>query len=123
VVSVAQTHLGKTFVVTGVMTPLFQTSAGCGAPAVRRREIKQLLHQADESLPGRWLATADAAFAADRDRDEPLLPSRVGPHNCVGSQLAYGEMPLIFATLIWSWIRERCRAEIGWGAGGLDSVG
>jgi hypothetical protein len=88
---------------------------------VRRRQIKPPFHPADESLPGRWLATPDAAFAADRD--EPLPPSRVGPHNCIGSQLAYAGMPLILATLIRSWIRPRCRAEIDSGAGAWNPVG
>ncbi|KAK9781105.1 putative Fatty acid synthase beta subunit hexB [Seiridium cardinale] len=55
-------------------------------------------HRADEFLPQRWLG--DPEFAGDRR--EVSQPFSVGPRNCIGRQLAYAEMRLILAKILWN---------------------
>lgn len=47
---------------------------------------------------------AGAAFAADRR--EASQPFSVGPRNCIGRQLAYAEIRLILAKLLWNFDLE-----------------
>lgn len=54
-------------------------------------------HRPDEFLPQRWLG--DREFA--HDRREASQPFSVGPRNCIGRQLAYTEMRLILAKILW----------------------
>ena len=53
----------------------------------------------DSFLPERWLADRQGRFAADEKAVfEPFL---VGPQNCLGKTLAWAEMKLILAKLLW----------------------
>lgn len=54
-------------------------------------------HRPDEFLPQRWLG--DPEFA--NDRREASQPFSIGPRNCIGRQLAYAEMRLILAKVLW----------------------
>jgi averantin hydroxylase len=76
---------------------LFQTSVALQLYAACRSSSN--FHRADEFLPERWLAGANPAFAADRR--EASQPFSIGPRNCIGRQLAYAEMRLILAKILW----------------------
>jgi averantin hydroxylase len=54
-------------------------------------------HQAGEFLPQRWLG--DVGFA--KDRRSAWQPFSVGIRNCIGRQLAYAEMRLVLARIVW----------------------
>ncbi|KAK3693167.1 cytochrome P450 [Podospora appendiculata] len=55
----------------------------------------------DEFIPERWVEDGrDPKF--DNDRREALQPFSVGPRNCIGKNLAYVEMRLILARLVWN---------------------
>lgn len=57
-----------------------------------------------EFHPERWLPEADARFAND---DKAIFePFMVGPRNCMGRKLAWAELNLILAKLIWSFDLE-----------------
>ena len=64
-----------------------------------------------EFLPQRWLA--DPEFA--HDRRAASQPFSVGPRNCIGRQLAYAEMRLILARILW-----RFDMELDWGSMGSN---
>ncbi|KAH7142783.1 cytochrome P450 [Dactylonectria estremocensis] len=53
-------------------------------------------------VPERWLG--DPRF--DSDQKNALRPFSVGPRNCIGKNLAYAEMRLILARLIWNFHLE-----------------
>lgn len=55
-------------------------------------------HRASEFIPERWM-NEDAAFASDRR--EASQPFSYGPRNCIGRNLAYVEMKLVIASLLW----------------------
>jgi cytochrome P450 len=54
-------------------------------------------------LPERWLAKAresNSPFAADDQT--ALRPFSIGPRHCIGKNLAYLEMRLILARMVWA---------------------
>lgn len=55
-------------------------------------------------LPERWLPDAPSRYAAD-DR-EFYHPFNVGPRNCLGKNLAWAEMNLIFAKTVLAFDME-----------------
>jgi averantin hydroxylase len=59
-------------------------------------------HRPDEFLPQRWLG--DVQFADD-DR-AVLQPFSIGPRNCIGRSLAYAEMRLILAKILFNFDLE-----------------
>ncbi|KAK6213619.1 trichothecene C-15 hydroxylase (cytochrome P450) [Colletotrichum tabaci] len=64
----------------------------------------------DSFIPERWLN--DPRFAGDR-RDG-FQPFTVGPMNCIGRNLAYAEMRLILARLIWNFDMTLAEDSKGW---------
>ncbi|EHK24114.1 uncharacterized protein TRIVIDRAFT_190955 [Trichoderma virens Gv29-8] len=52
----------------------------------------------DSFIPERWLG--DARFSSDPR--EVLQPFSYGPRNCIGKNLAYAEMRLILAKILWN---------------------
>ncbi|KAL4865135.1 putative sterigmatocystin biosynthesis P450 monooxygenase stcF [Aspergillus spectabilis] len=54
-------------------------------------------HRPDEFRPERWQGNGEFA----NDRRETSQPFSIGPRNCIGRQLAYAEMRLILAHLLW----------------------
>jgi len=55
-------------------------------------------HRPEEFLPQRWLG--DVEFADDNRA--VFQPFSVGPRNCVGRNLAYAEMRLILAKVLYN---------------------
>ncbi|KAL2154606.1 hypothetical protein VTH82DRAFT_3282 [Thermothelomyces myriococcoides] len=58
----------------------------------------------DKFLPERWLdETGPMGLRFDKSRQGAFQPFSVGPRNCIGKNLAYVEMRLILARLIWNY--------------------
>ena len=67
-------------------------------------------HKASEFVPERWLPEAQTNpdspyFNDNRDARQPF---NVGPRNCVGRNLAYHEMRLILAKVLFSYDLKLC---------------
>ncbi|KIW99581.1 uncharacterized protein Z518_11320 [Rhinocladiella mackenziei CBS 650.93] len=67
-------------------------------------------YRPDDFLPERYLSDSDPARDPDDvpahlfedDNKEVVQPFSVGPRNCVGKNLAYGELRIILSKLLWS---------------------
>ncbi|EKG21786.1 Cytochrome P450 [Macrophomina phaseolina MS6] len=59
---------------------------------------------ADRFVPERWLDDAPAQFA--RDRKEVVQPFSVGARDCIGRNLAWLELRLVIANLLWRFDME-----------------
>jgi cytochrome P450 len=64
----------------------------------------------DEYIPERWLD--DPRFVNDAKR--ALAPFSIGPRDCVGKNLAYAEMRLILARLLWNFDIRLDPKSAGW---------
>ncbi|KAF3764261.1 trichothecene C-15 hydroxylase [Cryphonectria parasitica EP155] len=64
----------------------------------------------DSFIPERWLG--DARFA--NDKREASQPFSHGPRNCVGKNLAYAEMRLIMARIIWNFDIVLAEPNVDW---------
>ncbi|KAK1982658.1 cytochrome P450 [Colletotrichum cereale] len=64
----------------------------------------------DLFIPERWLD--DPRFAGDKK--EMFQPFAVGLRNCIGRNLAYGEMRLILARVIWNFDMRLAEESRGW---------
>ncbi|KAK1707539.1 cytochrome P450 ClCP1, partial [Colletotrichum acutatum] len=64
----------------------------------------------DSFIPERWLD--DARFSGDKK--EAFQPFSVGPRNCIGRNLAYAEMRLILARMIWNFDMKLSEESRGW---------
>ncbi|KAM0260151.1 hypothetical protein ACHAQJ_002916 [Trichoderma viride] len=66
--------------------------------------------QVEDFIPERWLG--DPRF--ENDKRQIFTPFSVGPRNCIGKNLAYAEMRLILAKLIWNYDIELAEESAGW---------
>ncbi|CAG9982954.1 unnamed protein product [Clonostachys byssicola] len=64
----------------------------------------------DAFAPERWLG--DPRFAGDRI--QALQPFSVGPRNCIGKNLAYAEMRMILARIIWNFDLRLVEPDFNW---------
>ena len=64
----------------------------------------------DQFVPERWMG--DARYKDDRKK--ALQPFSTGPRNCIGLYLAYAEMRIILARLIWNFDMELCDESKNW---------
>ena len=71
------------------------TSVAMQQYAACRSELN--FHRPDKFLPERWLGEAEFKD----DRRNASQPFSVGIRNCIGRQLAYAEMRLTLARVIW----------------------
>lgn len=65
--------------------------------------------RADEYLPERWLGEE-----WEGDRRKACQPFSVGRRNCIGMNLAYAEMRVILARLVWGFDMELAEGSEGW---------
>ncbi|KAF7593379.1 hypothetical protein BBP40_011568 [Aspergillus hancockii] len=65
----------------------------------------------DEYIPERWLAN-EPGF--ENDQRSALQPFQVGPRNCIGRNLAYMEMRLLMALVLWNFDLELCPTSHNW---------
>ena len=63
--------------------------------------------QPDAFIPERWLVDpADTSSEFQNDKSQVLQPFSAGPRNCIGKNLAYSEMKLILARVVWNFDLE-----------------
>ncbi|KAI9659484.1 MAG: hypothetical protein M1821_001742 [Bathelium mastoideum] len=88
------------------------THVRIGQYAASRLEAN--FHRAEDFIPERWLNERNLIF--DNDQRMVFQPFSVGPRNCIGRNLAYAEMRLILAKLLWNFdltLDERKMEECG----------
>lgn len=61
-------------------------------------------------VPERWLG--DARYA--KDRREASQPFSIGPRNCIGRNLAYAEMRIILARMLFEFDLELMESSMSW---------
>ncbi|KUJ07971.1 cytochrome P450 [Mollisia scopiformis] len=66
-----------------------------------------------EFIPERWLGAPEF----NDDKKKVLQPFNVGPRNCLGRNLAYLEMRVVLARLVWGFDMEISEESIGWEKG------
>lgn len=73
-------------------------------------------HAPERYLPERWLpeAKTDPASPFFSDNREVLQPFSIGPRNCIGRNLAFAEMRVIIARLLWNFDIEICEESKDW---------
>ncbi|KAF4436462.1 cytochrome P450 [Fusarium austroafricanum] len=66
----------------------------------------------NDFIPERWLPDCDERFKSDQKlASQPFL---LGPRNCIGKNLAYHEIRLIMANVLWNFDIELCEESKGW---------
>ncbi|KAL5363325.1 cytochrome P450 [Aspergillus floccosus] len=65
----------------------------------------------DDFIPERWL---EGEHGFDNDRKSALQPFHVGPRNCIGRNLAYMEMRLLVALVLFRFDMELCPVSEDW---------
>jgi cytochrome P450 len=61
-------------------------------------------------IPERWLG--DPKYKDDKRK--VVQPFSVGPRNCIGQNLAYAEMGVILARILWNFDIGLCEESQGW---------
>ncbi|KAK0637910.1 Averantin hydroxylase [Lasiodiplodia hormozganensis] len=64
----------------------------------------------EEFIPERWLP----GTGYDDDRRDVVQPFSYGPRNCIGKTLAYQEMRIILAKILWNFDLKLCPESDGW---------
>lgn len=60
-------------------------------------------HRANEYIPERWLSEADGGSPEFANDDKAVFqPFSTGPRNCIGRNLAYAEMRVVMARLLFN---------------------
>ncbi|OTA76189.1 hypothetical protein M434DRAFT_402544 [Hypoxylon sp. CO27-5] len=87
--------------IAGVTVPE-KTVVGVHHLAAYHSELN--FHRAREFIPERWLpeSTTDPASPFYNDRRDVHRPFSFGPRDCIGRNLAYHEMRLIMARVLWN---------------------
>jgi len=64
----------------------------------------ELFHEAETFVPERWLSSVvdDKESPFHGDQRECVQPFSVGPRNCMGQHLAWAEMRLVLAKMLWT---------------------
>ncbi|TID15340.1 putative secreted glycosidase [Venturia nashicola] len=65
-----------------------------------------------EYIPERWIETDNPRFK--NDRRDVFKPFSAGPRNCVGQNLAYAEMKLILAKIVFNFDLELVGGDVDW---------
>lgn len=89
-------------------TSPLQTTIGVAHWALYHNE--KIFSKPFEFHPERWLG--DPAFADDHL--EALKPFHIGPRNCLGMNLAYAEMKMILAKVIWNFDLQLAAQSKDW---------
>jgi len=75
----------------------------------------QNFHKADTYIPERWLPSSKDTTSPFYNDDKAVLqPFSLGPRNCIGRNLAYAEMRMIFARMLWNFDMELCGESAFW---------
>ncbi|XHG05829.1 hypothetical protein AWENTII_009043 [Aspergillus wentii] len=73
-------------------------------------------HSPDRFIPERWSpeAKSDPSSPFFSDNRDVLQPFSVGPRNCIGRNLAYTEMRVILARVLWNFELELQQDSLKW---------
>ncbi|KAH8661384.1 cytochrome P450 [Tricladium varicosporioides] len=82
-----------------------------GVPQFTAYTSESNFRNADKFIPERWMKDAKEYESDDR---KILQPFSVGPRNCIGRNLAYAEMRLILARVLWHFDFELQQDSINW---------
>jgi cytochrome P450 len=76
----------------------------------------KLFYQAETFLPERWLPehTADSTSPFFNDRRDAVQSFSMGPRGCMGQHLAWAEMQLILASLVWRFDLKASGKQLKW---------
>ncbi|GAP92612.1 putative cytochrome P450 monooxygenase [Rosellinia necatrix] len=85
------------------LTPAIRIPEADRSPSARGKQLVGSWDPADIHLfnPERWLKTTDGAVAYD-SQSGPMLAFSVGPRGCFGRRLAYLEVRVVLALLVWN---------------------
>ncbi|KAK1842688.1 benzoate 4-monooxygenase cytochrome p450 [Colletotrichum chrysophilum] len=72
--------------------------------------------QPESFIPERWLpeVAQDPASPFHADKRDAIQPFSYGPRNCVGKHLAYNEMRVIMARLLWEFDMTLDKSSLKW---------
>ena len=70
----------------------------------------------EQFIPERWQPEAknNPSSPFFSDRRDVLQPFSAGPRNCIGRNLAFAEMRLILARVLWNFDLELCEESADW---------
>ncbi|PYH89624.1 cytochrome P450 [Aspergillus ellipticus CBS 707.79] len=71
-------------------------------------------HRPDEFIPERAFLKNDPTSPFHNDQRDAVQPFSVGPRNCIGRNLAYNEMRIICARVLWNFDLELCADSTKW---------
>lgn len=83
-----------------------------GVPYFSAFRSHQNFTRAEEWLPERWLDEGKGGF--EGDVKEVMQPFSLGPHSCLGVNLAWAEIRLVLCKLLWGFDLELCPEQEGW---------
>ena len=76
-------------------------------------------HLPTSFAPSRWLPPPARPSEFDNDKRSSSQPFSVGPRSCIGKSLAYAEMRLILAKMVWTFdmeVPEKGKKVLDWAA-------
>jgi len=87
-----------------------------GIPQLATYHSERNFYQAKEFHPERWLPEIwnDPSSPFFNDKREARKPFSIGPRDCIGKNLAYHEMRLILARLLWNFDLELDEKSGSW---------
>jgi cytochrome P450 len=73
-------------------------------------------HLPNNFIPERWLPDAKNKPSSPfyHDNRAVVQPFSVGPRNCIGRNLAFAEMRVILARVLWNFDLELCKESENW---------
>lgn len=97
-----------------MLTHIPQTAVSVHALSASRSKAN--FHMPEAFVPERWLpsSTSDPTSPFYSDHRGASQPFSIGQHNCLGKSLAYNEMRVILARLLWNFDLELCEESGHW---------
>ncbi|KAL1998567.1 hypothetical protein VTN02DRAFT_5958 [Thermoascus thermophilus] len=100
-----RTPRGETIDIAGYPVPGW---TAVGVHVLSATRSAQNFHAPERFLPERWLGPSAPASPFRHDRRGASQPFGTGPRACLGKSLAYHEMRLILARILWGFDLELC---------------
>jgi cytochrome P450 len=92
-----------------------RTQTAVGIPQYASYRSARNFRFPDQFVPERWLPGDKAAAETyAEDVRDVLQPFSAGPRNCIGKNLAYAEMRLILARVLWNFDLELMPDSSDW---------
>lgn len=95
-----------------------------GVPHLAAYHSPLNFHDPSSFIPERWLpsATTDPSSPFFHDRRDVHKPFSFGPRDCIGRNLAFHEMRLILARLVWEFDLELMDESRRWAEGESQKI-